>query len=275
MIDIQLGTLEDARKGIPGFYKIDDDDYFALPFLSQSKINDAINSPRGVVYASKSSAYDLGKAFHCYLLEPEEFNERYHVLARPVEPDNRKNIKERKAILAEAELLYPDKIHITPNDYDDILLMMQQTESPFFQFCLDSPYKEIVAIFEYRGHIIKTKLDCFKFLNDEIVHIYDVKTAASTSKWKVIEKAEEFGYHRQAYIYSKAIETLLPSIRDVLFINLFFEKPRGVGNALKTRLCAKDYAFNQPSLELAQDEIDEKLDAWEEFPLTSELFVRI
>ena len=76
--------VEDIEPGI--YYGISNENYHAGPGVSKSQLDDIADTPalylwrkNAPVDTTKTKTLDLGTAFHCRVLEPEEFSNRFIV----------------------------------------------------------------------------------------------------------------------------------------------------------------------------------------------------
>lgn len=151
-------------------------DYYTNPRVSNSDIGELLKSYESYQHArankKSSEAMDLGSAFHCLILEPEKFNERFTY----EKPDLRTNAGKARKIEIEEKGL----ITLSPEQKTVLEGMETALKSnPLAMELINGKgavyEKEIY--FSYEGIDCKSKLDC---VTDK--HIIDLKTVAGFTK---------------------------------------------------------------------------------------------
>jgi exodeoxyribonuclease VIII len=189
--------------------------------LSQSELNMFIRSPRlyhavksGTVSIEQTSAMVFGSAFHCMILEPECFYERFVVL------DRRTKDGKEKAATAESRGISV----ITQSDLENIQGMQESLRShPEFKKAygqIESVEKVLSWNETISGQNIKAKgrLD---FTTKDF--IWDLKTTDKPDL-SFRYSIKDFGYDRQAVWYLDAEKKL-----DFIFIAVQKKEPYDVG----------------------------------------------
>jgi len=162
--------------------------------LSYSSIKEFAKSPNHLLnYWSRESkpsqSMILGSAFHCLLLEPEKFNERYAVA-----PDVDKRTKEGKFQFEQFALSAEGREVITQGDYQTIQYMAAAARID------DVILMDIQAEIEVSGEINGVPFRGFvDGLHDK--YIVDVKTTRSAHPDDFMRDAANLKYHLQAAIY--------------------------------------------------------------------------
>lgn len=149
--------------------------------------------------------FNPGSAFHCYLLENEEFNDRYHV-------SNIKDPAQDKVIINEVDMAFIKGVHKNAAiKYPDLL---------------DGQYVELALFGEIDGVPVKCKIDKLKivkkgniYLSVEIIDLKGVwfdfwkeKKDQFKSRWGLRKKLSSNGYDLQSYFYKRMVEAWLHSI---------------------------------------------------------------
>lgn len=214
---------DEQLKNTPFSCDITNEKYHASAGLSNSSIGMLLDCPKK--YWDKylnpdkppqesSPALRFGNMVHCYLLEHEEFYQRY-----VVGPDINKNSNEYKAFKAEcAGRIVIDK------DEEEILqnILKAVNEHKFAKHLLKNGHAE-QSIFWHdseTGVLCKTRPD---YMTQN--YIVDVKTTRGAS-WEDFGKSiKNYGYHRQAALALAGREAI-SGLRNSNFINLCIEPER-------------------------------------------------
>ena len=197
-------------------------DYHAIKALSNSSLSVLKRSPTefykrfvtGEMKGQETDAMLLGSAVHMLALEPERFDAEYVVLDGPINPQTGKpygrDTKKFKDWL--------DSLAIEPNRH--VLISSEFAESLAIAKAFQS-HPEIMAIMasraeklfeseysmEYETNKGKEDLKCkIDYVCPAERLIIDLKTTSDPSPYAWSWSAEDFGYHRQAAIYSDAME---------------------------------------------------------------------
>lgn len=220
------------------------DDYYGLDAISVSKLKKLKISPAHYKEAEEvveTDAMRFGSAYHCYILEPEKFENEYYVfndqaICEALIGDGYKSPRSTKAYKEweESEMrIIGDKSIIKKEEFERIKAMKERLFShPYAKMLLTKGEPEVGlsgTITTEAGDInVKLKPDYIK----EIKHIVvDLKTAADASLDGFTRAAADRDYHIQAAFYSDMIELLNGDNRSITFIFIAQEK-------------TKPYAFN-------------------------------
>lgn len=161
---------------------------------------------KGLLPYKNTDAYDFGGAFHCMILEPEVFNDRYHVFddentcisiggAKPRATNKYKDWYQEQLVKA------GNKTMIDKEDYLKCIAMAEKVMSieECYEMIRLCKFEKIVAR-EVHGVPMKIKLDGVNFGE----FFLDVKTTKDpVSKFNFKYTFKKLGYHRQMALYSK------------------------------------------------------------------------
>jgi hypothetical protein len=203
-------------------------DYYASRSLSHSKLSCLAQNPMEfkmryvddppTLPPKESDAFAFGHAVHCLALEPESFSDRFFVL-----PKIDRRTKEGKAAYAEIQEASKSKTLLDGDDYADAIACVQALNNHAEFATIMSQPKRVEVPFEFDlfGHRFKAKPDC---IIDSMKLIIDIKTTDDASPHRWQWSAVDYGYHRQAWIYQKAIEAACGA--EYRFIFAVVEKPK-------------------------------------------------
>lgn len=228
----------DAMKS--GIYEnLSNREYHASEGLSHSALVKFRKSPAHYkAYVSKldevspatQHTFDIGTLFHSMMLEPDKFNDMYHV----VSGDRRK--KETRLEIASASL---DKIIITPKEYDMLRSMEHSMKRNSDVMYLINHSKHEQSVYtEIDDVLCKCRPD--GILWDEGV-IFDLKSCEDASNTEFPKDIAKYSYHVEHAFYSMvASNASKKPIRDFIFI-----------------ACEKKPPYNVALYEVSQADIDD------------------
>jgi hypothetical protein len=141
----------------------------------------------------------MGHAVHCLALEPNEFSNRFAIAPKC---DRRTNAG--KAQWAQFLVDCEGKELLEDQEYEDALDCVRALNNhPQFATIMAQPRRvEVPFEFELFGHRFKAKPDA---IIDSMRLILDIKTTDDASPHKWQWSAVDYGYHRQAWIYQRAL----------------------------------------------------------------------
>ena len=204
-------------------------DYHSIKALSNSSLSVLKRSPTefykrfvtGEMKGQESEAMFLGSAVHMLALEPERFDAEYVVLDGPINPTTKKpygrdtkafekwmldqlgasnanGIRNRKILIREE---FSESLAIAKafQAHPEIAAIMASRAEKLFE----SEYAMLWIEDDGSELDLKCKID---FVCPEARLIIDLKTTSDPSPYAWGWSAEDFGYHRQAAIYSDAME---------------------------------------------------------------------
>ncbi|EIY4834173.1 exodeoxyribonuclease VIII [Escherichia coli] len=199
--------VEDIEPGI--YYGISNENYHVGPGVSKSQLDDIADTPalylwrkNAPVDNTKTKTLDLGTAFHCRVLEPEEFSNRF-IVAPEFNRRTNAGKEEEKAFLMECAST--GKTVITAEEGLKIELMYQSVMAlPLGQWLVEiAGHAESSIYWEdpETGILCRCRPD--KII-PEFHWIMDVKTTADIQRFKTAYY--DYRYHVQDAFYSDGYE---------------------------------------------------------------------
>ncbi|HDJ0698884.1 TPA: exodeoxyribonuclease VIII [Escherichia coli] len=199
--------VEDIEPGI--YYGISNENYHAGPGVSKSQLDDIADTPalylwrkNAPVDTTKTKTLDLGTAFHCRVLEPEEFSNRF-IVAPEFNRRTNAGKEEEEAFLMECAST--GKTVITAEEGRKIELMYQSVMAlPLGQWLVESAGHAESSIYwedPETGILCRCRPD--KII-PEFHWIMDVKTTADIQRFKTAYY--DYRYHVQDAFYSDGYE---------------------------------------------------------------------
>ena len=154
------------------------------------------------VDAELQYVFDVGSAFHCFVLEHEDFEKRYYV--------------------SETKNAFDDtnRVHIKTEDFEFIQGAHEQIKLKHPSILEPSEWNEVTILTTLDGVPFRAKIDKLIDLQDEIV-VIDLKSiwfdfygkkyarGGDGQRWGLIKYFKELNYDLQAHCYTKAIQTYL------------------------------------------------------------------
>lgn len=199
--------VEDIEPGI--YYGISNENYHAGPGVSKSQLDDIADTPalylwrkNAPVDTTKTKTLDLGTAFHCRVLEPEEFSNRF-IVAPEFNRRTNAGKEEEKAFLMKCAST--GKTVITAEESRKIELMYQSVMAlPLGQWLVESAGHAESSIYwedPETGILCRCRPD--KII-PEFHWIMDVKTTEDIQRFKTAYY--DYRYHVQDAFYSDGYE---------------------------------------------------------------------
>ncbi|ELM7533720.1 PD-(D/E)XK nuclease-like domain-containing protein, partial [Salmonella enterica] len=194
---------DDIQPGI--YYDIPNEAYHAGPGVSKSQLDDIADTPaiylwrkNAPVDTEKTKSLDTGTAFHCRVLEPEEFSKRF-IIAPEFNRRTSAGKEEEKTFLEECAR--PGRTVLTAEEGRKIELMYQSVMAlPLGQWLVESAgYAESSVYWEdpETGILCRCRPD--KII-PEFHWIMDVKTTADIQRFRTAYY--DYRYHVQDAFYS-------------------------------------------------------------------------
>jgi len=180
-----------------------DEEYHAGEGVSKSKLWTLdTKTPFHARFGAKkeSTAFAIGKAAHCAILEPDELEQRY-----TKGPDARRNSNEWKH--AEDFANHHGTTLLKPDDYDTAM-MIRDLSATVPELELMRQGETIVETSAYHvdeetGVLVKTRPDLYN-VNHRLIG--DIKNMADASPEGFMRDVGKFGYHVQHPMYSEVWE---------------------------------------------------------------------
>ena len=209
----------DIEPGI--YYGISNENYHAGPGVSKSQLDDIADTPalylwrkNAPVDTTKTKTLDLGTAFHCRVLEPEEFSNRF-IVAPEFNRRTTAGKEEEKAFLMECAST--GKTVITAEEGRKIELMYQSVMAlPLGQWLVESAGHAESSIYwedPETGILCRCRPD--KII-PEFHWIMDVKTTADIQRFKTAYY--DYRYHVQDAFYSDGYEAPFGVLPTFVFL---------------------------------------------------------
>ncbi|EJN7602374.1 exodeoxyribonuclease VIII [Escherichia coli] len=209
----------DIEPGI--YYGISNENYHAGPGVSKSQLDDIADTPalylwrkNAPVDTTKTKTLDLGTAFHCRVLEPEEFSNRF-IVAPEFNHRTTAGKEEEKAFLMECAST--GKTVITAEEGRKIELMYQSVMAlPLGQWLVESAGHAESSIYwedPETGILCRCRPD--KII-PEFHWIMDVKTTADIQRFKTAYY--DYRYHVQDAFYSDGYEAQFGVLPTFVFL---------------------------------------------------------
>ncbi len=231
--------------------KTTDEDYFAIPRWSNSSLSNFKRSPRHYLYhkanpKESTDAMIFGSAFHCFVLEPEKFDEQY-CFVPPDAPDrptsamiNAKKPSESSIIRVAYWNDFTErngkKIQLDAEDFEKIKRMKDSLMNhiPARELIDNIGQTEVPLLWkdDVSGIDMKGKMDG---ISDDFT--IDLKTCMNAHPDSFSIDAFNNAYHRQAALYMDGRGLNKMHKGDFYFIACEKEAPYGI-SVMK---CAQDF----------------------------------
>ncbi|EJX2634544.1 exodeoxyribonuclease VIII [Salmonella enterica] len=210
---------DDIQPGI--YYDIPNEAYHAGPGVSKSQLDDIADTPaiylwrkNAPVDTEKTKSLDTGTAFHCRILEPEEFNKRF-IIAPEFNRRTSAGKEEEKTFLEECART--GRTVLTAEEGRKIELMYQSVMAlPLGQWLVESAgYAESSVYWEdpETGILCRCRPD--KII-PEFHWIMDVKTTADIQRFRTAYY--DYRYHVQDAFYSDGYRAQFGEIPTFVFL---------------------------------------------------------
>ncbi|CDH33769.1 PD-(D/E)XK nuclease-like domain-containing protein [Xenorhabdus bovienii] len=204
----------------PGiYYDISNEDYHQGEGVSKSQLDDIDKAPAeficrrdSPVDEEKTKALDIGTAFHCLLLEPDEFSSRF-----AIEPKLDRRTKAGKEEAEEFSLKNQDKIILTQEEGKKLLFMRDSAMAhPIAKWCLETAGRAESSIYwkdPTTGVLCRSRPDKLIEAHHWIV---DVKSTADMDKFD--RRFYDLRYHVQDAFYSDGYKDLTGELPTFVFL---------------------------------------------------------
>ncbi|EBL6938867.1 exodeoxyribonuclease VIII [Salmonella enterica subsp. enterica serovar Chester] len=219
---VENGNFTDPDDIQPGiYYDIPNEAYHAGPGVSKSQLDDIADTPaiylwrkNAPVDTEKTKSLDTGTAFHCRILEPEEFSKRF-IIAPEFNRRTSAGKEEEKTFLEECART--GRTVLTAEEGRKIELMYQSVMAlPLGQWLVESAgYAESSVYWEdpETGILCRCRPD--KII-PEFHWIMDVKTTADIQRFRTAYY--DYRYHVQDAFYSDGYRAQFGEIPTFVFL---------------------------------------------------------
>ncbi|EFT9961526.1 exonuclease VIII [Salmonella enterica] len=210
---------DDIQPGI--YYDIPNEAYHAGPGVSKSQLDDIADTPaiylwrkNAPVDTEKTKSLDTGTAFHCRVLEPEEFSKRF-IIAPEFNRRTSAGKEEEKTFLEECART--GRTVLTAEEGRKIELMYQSVMAlPLGQWLVESAgYAESSVYWEDPETEILCRCRPDKII-PEFHWIMDVKTTADIQRFRTAYY--DYRYHVQDAFYSDGYRAQFGEIPTFVFL---------------------------------------------------------
>lgn len=197
--------------------------YFAEGFLSKHMLDVFLRSPARFLGALDGSipppeptpALIFGKAFHCYVLQPDEFPKQYAVV--PATLDRRTKAGKEQW----QEIIESGKTPLTEKDFEKIREMNAAIEKHDFakMLCFGKSGKSEVAIFKSeRGKYppMKGKVDRLVTVSEKEYILVDLKTCDDSRPETFAKSCVNYRYDVQAAYYMDLLGTAIFDEKEII-----------------------------------------------------------
>ena len=217
--------------------------YHANPAISHSKLECYRRRPalywkkyvtKSLPEIEPSSAFRLGSAVHCAVLEPKEFDARY-----VLKPDLDRRTKEGNIAFAEFEAQHAGKTILTKEEMSQTLAMNSAVDNhPIASQLFADGMPEVTWRKEQPNALraLQCRTDWFSALGCELTagapYVVDLKTVDSldSAAFRNFERAAfSYGYHRQAGFYLPLINEIYKQpVSQMFYVAVEKCEPYGV-----------------------------------------------
>lgn len=206
----------------PGiYYDISNEDYHGGKGVSKSQLDYLAECPalykwvkNAPVDDDKTGALDIGTAFHCLLLEPDEFSKRF-LVPKPINRMTKAGKEEYAEMIKRADDL--GQVLITAEENKKLLLMRDSALAhPIAKWLIECDGKTESSIY-WRDSDTDILCRCRpdKFI-EEFNWIGDVKTSADITRFRA--HSYDYRYHVQDPFYSDGVKTITGSNPVFVFL---------------------------------------------------------
>lgn len=207
------------KQGI--YYNISNEDYHNGEGVSKSQLDFIAECPalyqwvkNAPVDKSKTTSLDIGSAFHCLLLEPDEFKKRF-IVPKPINLRTNAGKAEYQELIHEAEI--NNQTIITNEDYTKLLLMRDSAMAhPLAKWIIEAQgHAESSIYWNDSDTDILCRCRPDKFI-EEFNWVGDIKTSADIDRFYA--HSYEYRYHVQDSFYSDGIQSLVGEKPAFVFV---------------------------------------------------------
>ncbi|WP_392562529.1 PD-(D/E)XK nuclease-like domain-containing protein [Orbus sturtevantii] len=197
------------KQGI--YYDLSNEDYHSGEGVSKSQLDFIAECPAlyqwsksAPVDKNKVPSLDMGTAFHCLLLEPDEFNKRF-LIPKPINMRTNAGKEEYAELIKRAEEL--NQTLITSEDHAKLMLMRDSAMAhPLAKWIIEAKGKAEASIYWADSDTdILCRCRPDKFI-EQFNWVGDVKTSADINRFNA--HSYDFRYHVQDAFYSDGVKSL-------------------------------------------------------------------
>lgn len=229
-------------------FDLSNEAYHASAGISKSGLDYILKSPAHFqAYITQqqenTTAFLIGSATHCAILEPNKMLDRYVVA------DIDRRTKEGKAIAKEVE--ETGKEVLTLSQYDQVMGMANAVKKhgKAAEYLSDG-YPEVSCFEEYHGVNARARADWFR--RDGV--IVDIKTTEDASPREFSKSCAKYGYHRQEALYRDLFTLAGEEIHTFVFVVVEKKAPYAVAV----------YELDDDSVEFGRTEVQRAISTYRE-----------
>lgn len=219
--------------------------YFENPALNFSSLKLILKSPAHYQWALKEARKEtdallFGSAFHCAVLEPQAFEERYIAA-----PDCDKRTKEGKALWADCEASGKAPIRI------EMLRKIAAMKESLINSSFSAFLEDIIAEEEIYTQLFDVDVKCKVDFRWESGAAFDLKTTEDASPKAFERSIATYKYHQQAAWYLDCLQAAGHDIKRFIFLVIEKEPPFAIAcYELDEEAIAVGRQLNQEAVEL-------------------------
>lgn len=203
------------------YYDISNEDYHNGEGVSKSQLDFIEECPglyqwvkNAPIDNNKTTSLDMGSAFHCLLLEPDEFEKRF-LVPKSINRQTKAGREEYAEMLNHALAL--NQILITNEEKQKLLLMRDSAMAhPLAKWIIEEPgYAEASVYWNDSDTDILCRCRPDKFI-EKFNWVGDIKTSADIDRFYA--HSYDYRYHVQDSFYSDGIQHLSGNIPTFVFL---------------------------------------------------------
>jgi hypothetical protein len=237
------------RKKMNEIKKISDEEYFSIDALSNSFLINFDRSPKHYKIGIETTpSMNDGTIAHKYILENQDFWNKYYFMPDTIKSKASKEYKELNAKLEDKELLkydYKEMLELISDNINNYSLFELDGHKVTMSYILCKSNKEISIFWEdeVNDEIVQKKgrID-IAFETNEYNILFDLKKVENCLDFEYSVK--KYKYYRQAAWYADGYAKLTGKKTIFIFLTFEFSKPYGI----------KAYELNTDYIELGRQE---------------------
>jgi PDDEXK-like domain of unknown function (DUF3799) len=244
--------MKSSEVGPGVHYGLSFEEYLSIDAINKSGLDALARSPMHFRAAQDkdTAAKAFGRAIHCAVLEPEEFDKRYapkptadrfpaalntadqykaKCLELGIKITGTKEVLKRRILEVTSETRFLDDIEAEHSKFQLLsedewgachIIAAQFLASPVAAEVFQKGRSEVTIVWEREGYRCKARLD---WLADDFSIAADLKSAVDASPAGFAKSCADYNYHRQADWYLEAVE-VASGIRPSMFAFGVYEK---------------------------------------------------